>query len=128
MLCIMCLRQVVTSIDVSREISKEIFVEDSLRCIYIRDCISCFRQVDVLLKNVALNSSDGSCVINYDNVKSIVFAVSISYINIRSRSWCNCFPESSCVGETQSLLLIPVNSCCRSVNSVTRISSCAVNT
>ena len=68
MLCIMCLRQVVTSIDVSREISKEIFVEDSLRCIYIRDCISCFRQVDMLLKNVALNSSDGSCVINYDNV------------------------------------------------------------
>ena len=126
MCCVMCLGNIIPSIDVSREVSKIILVEDSLRCIYIRDCISCFGQVDVLLKNVTLDSSDSSCIINNDNVDTIVLTISIGYIDIGSGSWCNCFPESSCICQTQSLLLIPVNCSCWCISCTQ--TSCAIDT
>ena len=122
----MCLGNIIPSIDVSREVSKIILVEDSLRCIYIRDRISCLGQIDVLLNDVALDSSDSSCVINNDNVNTIVLTISIGYINVGSRSWCNCFPESSCICQTQSLLLIPVNCSCWCISCTQ--TSCAIDT
>ena len=126
MCCVVCLREVITSIDVSREVCKIILVEDSLRCIYIRDRISCLGQIDVLLNDVTLDSGNRSLIIYNDNVNTIVSTVSIGYINVGNRSWCNCFPESSCVSQTQSLLLIPVNCSCWSISCTQ--TSCAVDT
>ena len=97
---IICCQRILTCIDVSRKITEVIFKVDLLRCVNIRDCITCLRKVNVLLKNVTLNSSYISEVINNCNVQKVVMSLSVFSVNRSSRFWCNRAPVNRGVGET----------------------------
>ena len=89
---ICCCQRICASIDVCRKITEVIFVVDSLRCINIRNSIACLRKVNMLLKDITLDSSYFSEIINNCNVKLIVVSLSIVYIDASTRFWCESLP------------------------------------
>ena len=57
-------------------------IRDSVRCIDIRNCVSCFRQIDVLLKNVTFDSGDRTVIIYDCDVNTVVLTLSISDVYV----------------------------------------------
>ena len=118
--------KVISSIDVIGEVCDIVFVVVLGRCVVIGNSVSCLRQVDVTLKEIALDSSDASVVIYDCDVDTVVFTVSIGNIVGRNWSWSNGLPEKRGVGQSKCLLIIPVNCSCRCQSS--RKSTSRVNT
>ena len=110
-------QRILTCIDVSRKIAEVIFEVSLLRCVDVRNGIACLRKINMLLKDITLDSCYISKVINNSNVKLIVMSLSIIYIDASSRFWCNCAPINCGVGKTQSLLIVPVNGSRCSMNT-----------
>ena len=56
MMSISCCQRILTCIDVSRKIAEVIFEVSLLRCIDVGNGIACLRKINVLLKDITLDS------------------------------------------------------------------------
>ena len=92
MMSIICCQRILTCIDVSRKLTEVILIVDLLRCVDIRNGIACLGKINVLFKDVALDSSYISSIINNYNVKLIVLTLSIIYIDASTGFWCKGLP------------------------------------
>ena len=92
MISICCCQRICASIDVCRKITEVIFVVDLLRCIDVGNSITCLRKISVLFKDITLDSSYISIVINNSDMKLIIMSLSIIYIDASSRFWCKGAP------------------------------------
>ena len=93
-------QRVCTSIDICGKIAEVIFIVDLLRCVDVGNSVTCFRKISVLFKDIALDSSYISIIINNRDVKLIIFTLSIISINTSTRFWCESAPVNRGVCKT----------------------------